>query len=63
MPSPVEVKNKYEDQLLRIPGVVGVVATEDRIVVFVESEGVRVPSSLEGIPVEKRVVGRVTTLG
>jgi hypothetical protein len=61
MPTPVEVKEKYEDELLTIDGVVGVVATADRLIVMVETGEVcgRIPSSLEGVPVECRVVGRI----
>jgi len=62
MATPVEVKTKYESQLLSIPGVVGVVAGVDKIIVLAEFEDVRVPSSLEGIPVEVRVTGRITPL-
>lgn len=59
--TPVEVKGKYEAELLRIEGVVGVTAYPDRLVVMVESEDVcaRIPSSLDSVPVECRVVGKV----
>ena len=58
--TPEEVKEKYEDELLRIPGVVGVVAGDSALIVLVESEDVQVPTSLEGVPVIKEIVGRVT---
>jgi len=62
----VDVKEKYEDELLRIRGVVGVLADErgNRIIVLVESPTVceRVPSRIEGYPVECRVTGRITPL-
>jgi len=59
MPTPEEVKEKYEDWLLRIPGVVGVAAGDREIIVYVESEDVQVPSTLEGVPVVKEPIGRV----
>ena len=63
----VEVKARHESRLLSIPGVLGVAADVARnvIVVYVESEEVaaRVPSEIEGFPVEVRVVGRVIPLG
>jgi len=62
----VDVKEKYEDELLKIRGVVGVLADErtNRIIVLVESPAVceRVPSRIEGYPVECRVTGRITPL-
>ena len=59
MPSPVEVKNRWERILTSIPGVVGVAAEDDKIVVFVEREDVQVPANLEGVPVVKRVTDRI----
>ena len=58
------VKEKYESWLLKIPGVIGVSATRDRIIVYVVSEKakLRVPSRLEGFPVEVRTVGRLRAL-
>ena len=58
--TPEEVKEKYEMQLLRIPGVIGVVAGDNEIIILVESEDVHVPSMLDGVPVRKEIVGRVT---
>jgi len=59
--TPIEVKGRHEADLLRIDGVVGVVAEATRLVVLVESEEVcgRVPMELEGVEVACRVVGKV----
>lgn len=65
--SVAEVKARHEYELLSVPGVLGVAADTARnvIVVYVESEeaAARVPSEIEGFPVEVRVVGRVIPLG
>jgi len=60
----VDVKRKYERSLLSVPGVVGVVADTARqvLVVLVEDPMVcpRVPTRIEGYPVECRVTGRIS---
>jgi len=62
----VEVKNKYEAELMSIRGVVGVFADveNNKIVVLVESPTVcaNIPSRIEGFPVECRVTGRISGL-
>jgi len=58
----IAVKEKYEKELLRIDGVVAIVAHPDKLVVMVETEDVcsRIPPTIEGVPVECKVVGRVS---
>jgi len=58
------VRAKYEANLRSIPGVVGVGSTADRIMVYVVDESVirLVPSSLDGVPVQVNVSGRVGIL-
>jgi len=56
------VKAKYEMTLLKTKGVIGVGALPDKIIVYVESEEVSVPATLDGIPVEKKVIGKVGLL-
>jgi len=58
-----DVKEKYEYELLKIPGVVGVTVQDNEIVVLVESEDVSLPKSIEGVPLRKIVVGRITMRG
>lgn len=58
-PTPTSVKQKYESQLTSRPGVVGVVAHPDKLVIMVESRDVEVPSQLDGVRVEKRIVGKL----
>ncbi len=60
----IEVKEKYEPRLLKIPGVLGVFADEEDgvIEVYVKSEDVQVPSELDGIPVRKVVIGEIRAL-
>lgn len=62
----VDVKEKHEDRLIGISGVVGVSADVDRnvIVVYVESSDVcnNVPNTLEGYDVECEVSGQVEPL-
>ncbi|RLB76290.1 MAG: hypothetical protein DRH06_06240 [Deltaproteobacteria bacterium] len=64
--SVVSVKNKYEGQLLSIPGVVGVFADvgRNRLVVLVENatDCQRLPAMIEGYAVECRVSGRASAL-
>jgi len=60
--TPLEVKEKYEFELLKIPGVVGVRATKCDLVVYIESEDVQVPDEIEGVPVRKVVIGKVRVL-
>jgi hypothetical protein len=59
MVSPVDVKNKYENSLIQIAGVVGVTATDENLIVYIESPdvAVRLPSQLEGVPVIPKVIG------
>ena len=59
-----DVFQRYYDRLQSIPGVISVFVNskEKCIVVFVESEDVEVPSTIEGVPVKKRVVGEVRVL-
>jgi len=56
----VDVKVKYEMDLLRIPGVVGVLA-RDKIIVMVEDRSgcAKVPKELDGVRVECKVVGKI----
>jgi len=65
--SVLDVKARHEARLLAIPGVVGVAAdlARNRIIVYVETEedAAKVPSEIEGFPVEVRVVGKVVPLG
>jgi len=58
------VKERHEEELLKIPGVVGVgISNERAIIVYVESEEVvpHIPKTLEGYPVEVIVTGRIET--
>ena len=61
--SVVNVKNRYESNLLSIRGVVGVFADmqRNRIIVLIEEPSVcqNVPSMIEGYAVECRVVGEI----
>lgn len=59
--NPIEVKARYEPYLLKIPGVVGVGATDKFIIVYFKdmSHAHLVPDSIEGVPVVKVWVGRV----
>ena len=61
--SVIDVKKRYEQSLLSIPGVVGVFADTSRNVIVVLAEEpavcVSLPKSLEGYPVECRVTGRL----
>lgn len=59
MPSIYSVKEKYENWLLSLPGVVGVGVMDGEIVVYVTSQRYAslLPTSLEGYPVRPVVVG------
>lgn len=64
--SVVDVKKKYESDLLSIPGVVGVAADihTNEIVVYVESVNVceRIPKRIEGYSVRCEVTGLIEAL-
>ena len=64
--SVVSVKDKYEKQLMSIPGVVGVFAdtARNRIIVLVERATVctKLPAMIEGYAVECRVTGPISSL-
>jgi len=63
-----EVKERHEDALLRVSGVVGAAVgfngdSRPAIIIFTETPGVRgLPTSLEGIPVAVRVSGKFVAL-
>lgn len=62
----IDVKARYEAELLRIPGVVGVAADLNRneLVVYIESVGVcgQIPKRIEGYSVRCEVIGRIKAL-
>lgn len=53
------VKQKYENWLLSLPGVIGVGVSDDHIVVYLSSEEYAklLPETIEGYRVEPVVVG------
>jgi len=58
----LDVKNRHELNLLKVQGVRGVGVAQGRIIVYTDSPGVNVPSSLEGVPTQVKVAGRVRVL-
>jgi len=63
-PKLLDVKARYESQLVSMPGVIGVGATENGIIVYVrtEEDAMRLPKEIEGVPVIPRIVGEVRIL-
>jgi len=63
-PKILDVKARYESQLVSMPGVIGVGATENGIIVYVrtEEDAMRLPKEIEGVPVIPRIVGEVRIL-
>ena len=61
----VSVKRKYEEWLKKTRGVVGVAVGNQHIIVYVEEitpEVQAIPKTLEGVPVEIKVVGKIRLL-
>jgi len=63
-PRILDVKARYEPQLTTIPGVIGVGASDEGVIVYVRTEEdvTRLPKELDGVPVIPRVVGEVRIL-
>jgi hypothetical protein len=60
----IKVLRRHERRLLAIEGVVGVGISGGKIMVYVEGGevGARVPASIEGVPTEVRVTGKIRKL-
>jgi len=58
----LDVKNRHELNLLRVQGVRGVGVAQGKIIIYTDSPGVKIPSSLDGVPTQVKVVGRVRVL-
>jgi len=63
-PKILDVKTRYEPQLTALPGVIGVGASDEGVIVYVrtEEDAMRLPREIEGVPVIPKVVGEVRIL-